>query len=418
MYALAVEAIEGERKIWRGLFAYPDTVLRRSVEVLQFFVGILTRLHALTDEHADTVRSEGFTELFRTLAKELDDDYFHTISDHLRRLKFPHGVLISAELGPGNKGSHYVLRSPHPKQPLLTRLSSKKPPSSTFTISERDEAGFRALSELRDKGVDLAANALAQSCDHILSFFQMLRTELGFYVGCLNLQERLATKGEPTCFPVPVAPGAAALTGRGLYDVCLALRLPDRVVGNTVDADGINLVMITGTNEGGKSTFLRSIGLAHLMMQCGMFVPADSFHATIRAGVFTHYKREEDTTMHSGKFDEELARMSAIADQITPGSLVLFNESFAATNEREGSEIARQIVRALTDRDITVVFVTHLFDLAHGFYEQQVDTTLFLRAQRHPDGQRTFRLVPAEPSPTSHGEDLYRQVFGADTDTK
>ena len=63
-------------------------------------------------------------------------------------------------------------------------------------------------------------------------------------------------------------------------------------------------------------------------------------------GVFTHYKREEDATMESGKLDEELARMSDIVDHITPGCILLCNESFASTNEREGSQIARQIVTA------------------------------------------------------------------------
>ncbi|EGD50050.1 DNA mismatch repair protein MutS domain protein [Thermoanaerobacter ethanolicus JW 200] len=63
--------------------------------------------------------------------------------------------------------------------------------------------------------------------------------------------------------------------------------------------------------------------------------------------------------MKSGKLDEELSRMSDIVDNIKPNSMVLFNESFAATNEREGSEIARQIITALIEKRIKVFFVTH-----------------------------------------------------------
>ena len=151
-----------------------------------------------------------------------------------------------------------------------------------------------------------------------------------------------------------------------------------------MNADGKSLVMITGANQGGKSTLLRSLGLAHLMMQSGMFVGAQAFRASVCVGVFTHYKREEDATMQSGKLDEELARMSEIAGQITPGSILLCNESFASTNEREGSEIARQVVRAMLDRQIKVFFVTHMYDLAHGFHAQGLDTALFLRAERQP----------------------------------
>ena len=113
--------------------------------------------------------------------------------------------------------------------------------------------------------------------------------------------------------------------------------------------------MITGANRGGKSTFLRGIGLAQLMMQCGMFVPAAVFPRQCLRWLFTHFKREEDASMRSGKLDEELSRMSAIIDNITPHSIVLFNESFASTNEREGSEIARQIVRALLERGVKVL---------------------------------------------------------------
>ncbi len=116
--------------------------------------------------------------------------------------------------------------------------------------------------------------------------------------------------------------------------------------------------------------------------------------------------------MQSGKLDEELARMSEIAGQITPSSLLLCNESFASTNEREGSEIARQVVRAMLDKHIKIVFVTHMYDLAHGFHAQSLDTALFLRAGRQPDGRRTYKLAEREPLPTSYGEDSYRRIFG------
>ena len=214
----------------------------------------------------------------------------------------------------------------------------------------------------------------------------MLRLELAFYLGCLNLHDRLAGKGEPACFPEPLAAGQPTLTTQGIYDVCLTLHLENRVVGNEVNADGKSLVMITGANQGGKSTLLRSLGLAHLMMQAGMFVGARSFRAGVCNGVFTHYKREEDATMESGKLDEELSRMSAIAGQITRHSILLCNESFASTNEREGSEIARQVVRAMLRKQIKVFFVTHMYDLAHSFHAQQLGNALFLRAERQPTG--------------------------------
>ena len=268
---------------------------------------------------------------------------------------------------------------------------------------------------MRYRGIKRVTIALAESAYHVATFFTMLRTELAFYVGCLNLHDRLAAKGEPTCIPVPASAGERTNHFNGLYDVSLTLHMTGRVAGNSAVADGKNLVIITGANQGGKSCFLRSIGLAQLMMQSGMFVGAESFTGELCPALFTHYKREEDATMKSGKFDEELARMSAIVDEIKPNSMVLFNESFAATNEREGSEIARQIVCALLEKRVKVFFVTHLYQFARAFFETRTADGLFLRAERLPDGRRTFRLVEGAPFETSYGEDLYRTIFGSGT---
>jgi len=223
IYGVAVAAIESEKKNYWGFFSrYPGSILSRSVEALQMFVEMLRKLRDIADGHADKFESEGFTTLFAMLKKELGDEYFAQVENHLRELKFRDGVLISAELGKGNKGANYVLRqSQEKKQSWLERIFAKKPPVFTFTVAERDESGFRALSELRDQGINLVANALAQSTDHILSFFTMLRTELAFYVGCLNLHGQLAQNGEPISFPLPTASGERRHSFKELYDVCL-----------------------------------------------------------------------------------------------------------------------------------------------------------------------------------------------------
>lgn len=412
MYALAVEAIERERRHWIYTERSPDSLLHRSVDVMKEFVEVLTRLRGIADEHGSAFQSDGFTRLFREIVDELNDAYLRAVDQHLRRLQFRDGLRLSAELGPANRGVNYVLRRRVKRPSWRERIGLTEPDSYTWELPERDEAGAEILGDLRGRGLALAANALAQSTDHILSYFAQLRAELGFYVGCLSLHELLTRKGEPTCLPEPVAAGTAALSARGLYDACLSLSMPGRVVGSGVDADGKTLLVITGANRGGKSTFLRSLGLAQLMLQCGMFVPAESLRADVRDGLFTHFKREEDATLRSGKLDEELGRMSSLVDQVVPDSLVLLNESFASTNEREGSEIGRQIVGALLEAGIKVGYVTHMFDLASRFHAERSDGALFLRAERLPDGRRTFRLVEGEPLPTSHGQDIYRRIFG------
>jgi hypothetical protein len=415
LYGLAGEALKSEKRIWGSVLRdSPRSTLGTMVQKMEVLVEFLRRLRQIAGEHADDFDSPGFTRFFAMLRDELDEPYIQLIETRLKALKFNRGILMSARLTAGNKGTEYTLRESR-EQSLLGRVFDRS--GYSFAIPDRDENGWRALSALEERGLNLVANAAAQSVDHVHSFFVMLRVELGFYVGCLNLAERLAELGEPTAFPVPVASGELALSARGLYDVCLRLTASETVVGNDLDADGKLLVMITGANQGGKSTFVRGIGLAQLMTQAGMFVGADSLRVNVCDGVFTHYKREEDETMESGKLDEELARMSEIAGNITPNCLLLCNESFASTNEREGSEIARQVLTALLDADVKVLFVTHMFDLASSFHRQGRDNALFLRAERGSDGARPFKLSEGEPLPTSFGEDSYRKIFGKAIET-
>ena len=414
LHDIALDALRSTRKVGIEflLRTSPDAVLRRAVRIMELLLGDLRRLRTVATEHTAGFRSEGFARFFATVRDELDAEYLMSIEEHLATLKLPDGVLMSAELGTGDKGVRYTLhRAPHAR--WWERLAGTGE-GYWFEIHPRDEAGSRALGELEGRGVDLAAAALAQSVDHVLGFFRMLRAELAFYLGCLNLHADLKARGAPTCLPVPHPLGAPAVfTTRGLYDAGLALALGSRPVGNDVDADGKHLVVVTGANEGGKSTFLRSVGLAQLMMQSGLFVAADAFAATVRTGVFTHFTREEDATMTHGKLEEELSRMSEVVDHLRPGALLLCNESFASTNEREGSEIGRQVVRAATESGVTVVFVTHLYDLARDLQSRDDGADLFLRAEREADGRRTYRMAPGAPRPTSHGEDSYRRVFGA-----
>ena len=106
--------------------------------------------------------------------------------------------------------------------------------------------------------------------------------------------------------------------------------------------------------------------------------------------------------------------MSTIVDHINPASLLLCNESFASTNELEGSQLARHIIDAMIDSGVKVFLVTHIYDLAQSLHARYNPAHMFLRAERRPDGGRTFRLLPGGPEPTSHGQDSFRQIFGTE----
>ncbi len=416
MYDVAAGAVLDKRHVWGvygSSYQTPSSNLSGAVIHLEAYVARLRQLRQIADDHAGKFGSDGLRALFGTLHRDLDDEYFAEVSDHLRRLRFRAGLLISAELDRDNGGMGFVLRAPgDDHRRWRERLGIGSRSVYSFTLPPRDEAGGQILSDLTSRGMNLVANAAAQSADHIGSYFAMLRGELGFYVSCLNLADRLAAKGAPVIVPEPAQPPALAFACTDLRDACLELQSADPAVGNDVQAGGKPLVIVTGANSGGKSTFLRSVGVAQLMMQCGLFVTARSYQADAARGIFTHFIREEDPSMTSGRLDDELFRMSAIADHIGPHCLMLFNESFAGTNEREGSEIGYQVVRALLDAQVKVFFVSHRFDFADRFRRQHAASTLFLRAERQPDGRRNYKLAVKDPLPTSFGEDLYYRLGG------
>ena len=227
LYGLAVESSERQRKIWSSSREYPSGLLDTSVQRMVAFIDVLKRVRALVDRRAAQFRSEAFTRLFATLSTELDDDYFAIVDRHLNRLKFRH-VLVSAALGKGLKGVNYVLRR-RVRDPgnWITRayraVFEQRDESYSLYLAPRDEAGAQAIGELRDRGIGLAADALAKSAEHIGSFFQMLQIELAFYIGCLNLRERLLQLGTPFAFPLASDSSPPRFSSIDLYDVSLAL---------------------------------------------------------------------------------------------------------------------------------------------------------------------------------------------------
>ncbi len=405
LYEITVETEKKRKDSWHWLSsAYLSSTLSSAVELMKIYIGMLMKLRRVADNNLPDFRSEGFRNLLTGFQQELNDDYLAEAHAHLNDLQDGDGILISAVPGNDLQGIHYVLRRKNRKG-FWWRWRF----APSYTIAHRDDAGATDLERRCGCAANEATNALAQAAEHLEHFFATLRGELAFYVGCLNLANALGRLGMPIAFPKLLSINSKNRSWVGLYDVSLALVKDAPVVGNDLEAADKQLYLITGANQGGKTTFLRSIGQAQLMAQCGMFVGAKGFTAPIRNLVLSHFKKEEDVTLQSGKLEEELIRMSDAADHLEKNALMLFNESFAATNEREGSEISKQITKALVENGVEVFSVTHLYSYAAAFLCSS--QTQFLRAQRLDNGERTFRMISGEPLKTAFGEDLYRKIF-------
>ena len=246
------------------------------------------------------------------------------------------------------------------------------------------------------------------------SFFDQLHFQMGFYLGAINIKSQMVRFNIDYCYPETDEENR--LRYEELRELILSFSLNGRTVANTGRLDDKQLVIITGANQGGKSTFLRSLGVAQVMMQCGLIVAAKRYRSPIQTSIYTHFTRREDSAMNSGRLDEELRRMDRIVNGLTKGSLVLLNESFATTTEKDGSAIAYGIVKALKEAGVKVYTVTHLLSFAQQMYEETKDdsSVVFLSAEHLEDGQRTFRMIHHAPELTSFGLELYDRVLGED----
>lgn len=385
-----------------------------SVGLLELLVVKLEELKSLCDLTSKNFQSKGLTSFYRQQAVSLTDEFFIKVKEHIADLKsISEGgkVVIGSRIGNGMKGANHVLRTISKADPKTNpkRIFLKTGKNNVIPLDNTSIAN--SAREIEDAGLIHILRVINQFTNSIILFFESLRYEIGFYVGCINLYNEFSQIDAALSFPIPEDIDKETLAFKGLYDSSLCIVERKRLVSNDLDAGGKSLFIITGANQGGKSTFLRSIGIAQILMQCGLFVSASFYRANVRDNIFTHFTREEDTTMNSGKLEEELLRMNSIISNITHNSLLLMNESFATTTERDGSRIAGGIITALYEFNIKVLFVTHLFEFADSIYNEKLEKTVFLRAERNNDGSRSYSIKIGEPLQTSYGEDLFKSII-------
>lgn len=414
LYALACSALAAEGNARRGLKArLSSVVVRSATEILSVCVDHLERLRQEQPPTAEVWRSRGLNALAATLEEALPDDAIAAMRDHLRQLHRRRDLLVSAHLGAGNKPVGYRLRrlSGADRNRLRRRLPGHRA-RYRIPLQDDDDRSREALRRLREERLAPLAQSMRRTCEDVEGFLEQLRDELGFYVGCLNLEAALEAAGVATVLPELRSADERAWQVSGLSDAALALVREAPVVTNDLAADGCRTLVVTGANQGGKSTFLRSLGQAQLMAQAGFLVAAAQASLSRCDAVLTHFPRPEDPSLRRGKLDEELARLSACIDALTPATLLLSNESLAVTNQREGARILADVAAAVHDYGARAVYVSHLKELATDIGAWASPHKQLLRAERGADGARNFRIVPGAPEVSSYGRDLYDRIIG------
>ncbi|MCR4642715.1 MAG: hypothetical protein K5697_11905 [Lachnospiraceae bacterium] len=421
----------------------PVMKLTADIKVIHLFCDSLSEIRTLLTDQEE-LSSKGLCAfrdgLLREFSQEreeyvrrvLDDISFYTDGadqeDEGKNQVVRPRIVLEAGLEDGMKFSSLKLeelssRSTKFYKPGSTRYKFQEFMNSRIpdSFSAVKDARISEQSQILEYGiVSYLTEELKSLMEGFQTFFDRLRYQTAFYLSAVQLLRQMERIGIGWCFPGVC--GRRDLEFSDLKEFVMGLERRVDVIGNSCSLKQKDLLIVTGANQGGKSTFLRSVGIAQIMMQCGMMVTAKSYQSGIFPRIFVHFTRREDSEMNSGRLDEELSRMNRIVEQIGDGSLLLLNESFATTTEKEGSVIAYDIIRALKEAGVRILTVTHLLSFARRVREESRDRpeagVEFLSAERKDDGTRTFRMIRHEPELTSFGLDLYEEIVEKKTQSR
>jgi DNA mismatch repair protein MutS len=423
---------------------YVEVALRlaEALETSALHAPALQALHASIQGITTSHEFEALREELPPLRAQLDAVQSVTIGVNLSRDLRPESATIlsiDAERIEGRGGLLKRLLGQESARLGITKLRGEPGRSLRSFFPPMEPDGHRHanplvedLRRLLERVMEPVAKAIERYVWVHTRDFAALENELSLMLNGVALIARLRAAGLPMCRPeiAPMDDRMSALEEG--YNPSLALRMlqaaPEEsatgsVVTNPITFDQVNgrVWILTGPNRGGKTTYARAAGLAQLLFQAGMYVPARTARISPADKLFTHFPRPESATLGEGRLDDEAVRLAGIFQEATPHSLILINEGLSGTNTLEALGLAHDAVRGLHLLGARTIYVTHLHELARhvdeindttcgdgtvGSLVAEVEGEIRAGGAGH---RRTFRVRPSPPHGLSYASEIAEQ---------
>lgn len=265
---------------------------------------------------------------------------------------------------------------------------------------------LQLVAAQRPEPFRLLAAHIAAHRDFVDPAVARLDREIRFLLAYLDMIAPLRAAGLP--FTYPDVSEAGHLAAEAVFDLALANALAGTgVVPNDVRLSGDErVIVVSGPNNGGKTTFARAFGQLHHLAALGVAVPGRSARVPLADGIFTHFARPEAPETERGRLDDDLIRVRGILDAATPGSVIVMNESFSSTSLDDAREVGAAVLRRILELGASCVYVTFIDELA-----TIDDAVVSMVGQVDPDdpARRTFRVVRARADGRAYAAALARR---------
>jgi DNA mismatch repair protein MutS len=230
------------------------------------------------------------------------------------------------------------------------------------------EAGVLALVARLHPDIFAALDAFAdQHPDYVDDTIANFDREIQFYLGFLSYIEPLRRAGLQFCYP-QVADRPERIAAAATFDLALASKLvaeKAQVVCNDFFLQQPERIfVVTGPNQGGKTTFARTFGQLHYLASLGCLVPGTRAQLSLFDHLFTHFERGENLKDSSGKLQDDLVRIHGILEQATDRSIIIMNEIFTSTTLQDAVFLGTKVLQRIVECGCPSVCVTFVDELA------------------------------------------------------